>query len=154
METMTTGGQGHQTSTATPDVDRFACRRVLLADGSASLRQAIGTALRADGYEVVEATDGLELIEHLVEFPATAAIVIVAAIPLATLTGMDVLAVLRCVSRMTPVILLAETDDADADAEARDLGAAIVLHQPVDIGHLRSLVGRAMTSGVGEGGKR
>jgi DNA-binding NtrC family response regulator len=141
------GGCVQGPSGATPEPVGFG-RRVLVADDSAWLRRAIGRALRADGHEVVEVTDGLELIERLAESAATAVVVIVAAVRLSGLTGMDVLAVLRCMAWPTPVILLAETEDADTDGEARELGAAVVLHLPVDMNRLRELVSRAMAFGV------
>jgi DNA-binding response OmpR family regulator len=130
--------------------------RILLAEGSASLRTAIGAALRAEGYDVVEARDGLELLGNL-ESAARGreGVVVVAAVDLDKLTGMDVLAALDCLSWTIPVILLAEAGDTDADVEGRELGARAVLHLPLDLGRLRDTLTGAISPGfAGIGGGR
>ena len=121
-----------------------ASRRVLVADGDASLRHAIGTALRRDGHDVREAKDGLELValleKVLMEGARRDALVVVAGTETAGLTGLDVLAILRCASFQTPVIVLSPDDDADTRAEARELGAIPISDRPLDLDALRAAV--------------
>lgn len=119
-------------------------RRVLVADGDASLRHAIGNALRRDGHDVLEAKDGLELValleRMLREGAREEALVVVAGTETPGLTGLDVLTILRCAAFRTPVIVLSPDDDLDSRAEARELGAIPISDRPLDLDELRAAV--------------
>jgi len=130
-----------------PCVSDHAARRILLAEDDAPLRELIATALRADGYEVVEAGDGLELLAH-VESALSAkdhgfdAWVIVADINMPGLTGLDVLAILRCAAVDAPVLLMTAFGDKETRLEAAELGAAAILDKPFDLECLRTALAR------------
>jgi DNA-binding response OmpR family regulator len=122
-----------------------ATRRVLVADGDASLRHAIGAALRRDGHDVLEAKDGIELVALLErmlmdEKAPGEALVVVAGMETPGLTGLDVLVILRCAAFQTPVIVLSPDDDLDSRTEAQELGAIPISDRPLDIDALRAAV--------------
>jgi len=118
--------------------------RILLAEDDAEMRALVAGALRADGYEVVEAKDGEELLRWI-ESTAQADgrnpfAVIVSDVRMPGLSGMDVLAVLQCSYRVTPVILITAFGDEELHAEAAELGAVAVFDKPFDLDDLRSAV--------------
>ena len=122
-------------------------RRVLLAEDDVSLRHLLATVLRADGYEVVEAGDGLQLLAAVEATLVVAQVrpesfVIVADVHMPGLSGLDVLAVLRCAYASTPVVLITAFPDQEAQAEALELGAARMLAKPFAIDELRAVVRR------------
>lgn len=122
-------------------------RRVLLAEDELTTRRDIATALRQAGWDVVEADDGMELLRHIereaVEGEGPSSFVVIAGSRIPELTGIDVLAALRCAYWQTPVILLTPTHDDDTRAEAEELGASAVLEGPVDLKTLHAAVRRA-----------
>jgi CheY-like chemotaxis protein len=120
-------------------------RRVLVAEDDASLRRMIAAVLRGDGYDVVEAGDGLELLGQIEAILAggrarSDEFVILADVNMPGLTGMDVLAILRCASAAPAVILMTAFGDREVHAEARELGAAAVLDKPFNLDTLRAIV--------------
>jgi CheY-like chemotaxis protein len=126
-------------------------RRVILADDDETLRGLIAGVLRADGLDVVEAADGHELLQafeaHLLGGAGGSdAVVIVADIRMPSLSGLDVLAILRCAAIPTRVILLTAFGDAETHAEARELGVSAVFDKPVDLDDLRAAVHAAATA--------
>ena len=103
--------------------------RILLGERDSERRRLIATALRDDGYEVVETDDGRTLLGYTEYFAATCgrrggqgAIVadsfaIVAAMELDHLTALDVEEAIRRAHWQVPVILLPE-----AAADASEIG--------------------------------
>jgi CheY-like chemotaxis protein len=120
-------------------------RRVLLAEDDPELRRLIASVLRSDGYEVVEAADGLALLAHI-EHALTArrersdTFLVLADIQMPGLSGLDVLAILRCARCATPVVLMTGFGDDETHGEARELGAAALFDKPVDLDRLRNIV--------------
>ena len=120
---------------------------VLVAEDDVELRKLIATTLRHDGYEVIEATNGMELLDSLemvVEGRQPYAIVSDVRMPL--LSGMDVLAVIRASSTQVPVILITAFGDVDTHGEAHDLGAVAILDKPFDLSALTTLLGSLDTA--------
>ena len=127
-------------------------RRVLLAEDDAALRPLIASALRGDGYEVLEARDGLELLANvestLAEWgPRPEGVLIISDVQMPGLGGLDVLAILRCAFWAAPVILITAFGDEETHAEAHELGAAAVFDKPFDLDELRSVAHEAMPPG-------
>jgi CheY-like chemotaxis protein len=125
--------------------------RVLLAEDDQALRELIASALRHEGYDVVEARDGVELLGYL-EAAAVAAgrgnghtqvAAVVSDVRMPSLTGLDVLAVLRCAYWPVPVILITAFGDEDTHAEARELGVNAVFDKPFDLEDLCAAVREA-----------
>ena len=120
-------------------------RRVVLAEDDADLRDMLASALRADGYDVIEAADGAELLAAVSRDPvglagAPAPAVIVTDIRMPGRSGLEVLADLRQAHVATPVIVITGFGDATALAEAKRLGVAAVFDKPFDLDDLRAAV--------------
>ncbi len=120
--------------------------RVAVAEDNVEMRRLIAATLRGDGYEVVEAGDGTELIARLealggAQGPARTAVeLIVSDLRMPGLSGMDVLGAIRDGNWRTPFILITAFGDEETHREAEDLGAAAVLDKPFDLERLRTLV--------------
>ena len=124
-------------------------RVVLLAEDDQAFRQLLASVLAADGYEVVEATDGVSLLAKIESFLAARdapadSFLVVADVRMPGLSGLDVLAILRCANWRTPVILITAFGDEATHAEGRELGAAAVFDKPFDIHALRTAVAEAI----------
>lgn len=121
--------------------------RVFVAEDHALLRRAIKVALERDGYEVIEAQDGEELIQLLHEAalagdPPPDLIVSDQGMPRAT--GLDVLNGLREAQWPLPFVLMSGSLDPRVEAEAYRLGARAILEKPFDLRALRSVVREAL----------
>jgi len=117
----------------------------LLAEDDAEFRHLLATVLAEEGYEVVEAGDGLALLASIedtltVRRERPEAFLVVTDVRMPGLTGLDVLAILRCANRVTPVILITAFGDEATHAEGRELGAVAVFDKPFNVDALRATV--------------
>jgi len=108
---------------------------ILLVEDDNEMREVLATALRRDGYRVIEAEDGDDALDFLGEEisegePARLPNLIVSEIRLPQTSGLDVLEGTRRVSRHVPVILMTGFGDEETHARARELGALRVLDKP------------------------
>ena len=116
---------------------------VLVADDDDDMRELVATVLQADGYAVVEARDGAELLARLeegIEDPASRPDVVVADIMMPKLSGLGVLDALRRAQLHFPVLLMTALEDASIHIVARRLGALGVFRKPFDMDDLRTAV--------------
>lgn len=110
--------------------------RVLLAEEDDSARDRLADALRSDGYEVIEAEDGFEVLDYLLTFPpgtADGVDVIVADAVMPGYSGLEVLAQLRRMEVHTPFVLVNRSMDGVAYREAERLGADLVVASPDEV---------------------
>ncbi len=117
-------------------------RTIVVAEDDQEMRRLIAGTLREEGYTVLEAADGMQLldcIEHAARTGRSLA-AIVSDLRMPWLSGMDVLAVLRAASATVPLILITAFGDEATHAEGRELGAAAVLDKPFDMDELTGLV--------------
>jgi len=119
--------------------------RVLVADDDPDLREVIAEALRVDGFEVIEAANGAQLLDlvgpSLLGGPEGApAELVVSDLRMPGITGMSVLGGLRDLPWRPPFILITAFGDAETHAEARRLGASAVLDKPFEMRVLVRLV--------------
>lgn len=114
--------------------------RVLVVDDEDPLRRASARVLSAEGFEVVQARDGREALEHLGrgEFD-----VVVSDVMMPNMSGMELLRAIRQRDLELPVILLTGMPNMDAALEAKRHGALHYLTKPVDNGRLAAAVSRA-----------
>jgi len=116
---------------------------VLVADDDDELRALVVETLRSDGYLVVEARDGAEMLSFLVstaEDPETRPDVIVTDVRMPKLSGLGVLQELRHAQIPLPVILMTGFSPTSVEVVAKRLGAVGVLRKPFDVDDLRTAV--------------
>jgi len=97
--------------------------RVLIAEGNDHTRAALVTALRADGYETVEATDGDQILDTLLAFPPgpqDCIDVVIAGQRLAGCPGPEVLERLRGMQIRTPFVVVGEASQSSSSSSTRD----------------------------------
>jgi DNA-binding response OmpR family regulator len=120
--------------------------RILLAEDDAAMRSMVAEALRGDGHDVVELTDGGRLLvlvavtareEHA--FGDESIDLIVSDIRMPVCTGLQILEALRATRWNTPVILMTAFGDSETRARAEEL-SAILFDKPFDIDDLRTAV--------------
>lgn len=129
----------------TPFDDSAGPPRVLVAEDDPEMRDLIASALTDEGFDVLQARDGRELVEILgAMLPPTARLqppdVIITDIRMPGPSGLEGLAILRQSSWAVPVIVITAFGDLATHAEARRLGAAVVLDKPFDLDVLRTAV--------------
>jgi CheY-like chemotaxis protein len=119
---------------------------VFLAEDDVNLRGLMAEILRADGHEVIEASDGATLLLNLVRRglqrppPATEALVICDI----RMPGCDGLSVLRNLREHGPgcptFVFMTAFPEPGTYEQARQLGALRVLAKPFELDELRALV--------------
>lgn len=123
--------------------------RVLLAEDDPDLRELIATSLRAGGFEVLEAGDGLSFLDLVGPWlfgpelrpPAD---LIVSDLRMPGISGLSVLDGIRHVNTELPFILITAFADAETHAEAERLSATFVLDKPFEMRTLLGLAQRAI----------
>jgi CheY-like chemotaxis protein len=118
-------------------------KTVFVAEDDAAMRQAVTTALRSGGYHIREASDGVELLDMLLEAadrPLLRPYAVVADVRMPKLSGLGVLATLRRSSWTIPVVLITALTDESVQTVARRLGAVGVLRKPFDMNDLLTAV--------------
>jgi CheY-like chemotaxis protein len=108
--------------------------RILLGEDQDEMRTLLRRALKRRGYDVVEASDGPQLVRAIVDgllAPRTEVPdLIVTDVRMPGFSGLEVLARLRREGWTTPFILITAFGDAQLHEEAARLGAARVLNKP------------------------
>jgi DNA-binding response OmpR family regulator len=117
--------------------------QILVVDDDPGIREVLEEALSRLGYQVQGASDGLWVSRVLREgvFPFD---LVVLDWRMPDLDGLAVLRELRTFAQATPVILISIAADDQLRAEALSLGAFEVLHKPIDLDELCSMVERAL----------
>lgn len=121
---------------------RHPCLCVLLADDDAQMRALIAEPLRQDGYDVIEAANGIELIRavHRFELAMAPLSAIITDVRMPGFSGLDVLEYMREAQWAVPVIVITAFGDDDTHERARTLDARLVLDKPFDVEDLRVAV--------------
>ncbi len=120
---------------------------VLIVDDSRTQRHLMAPALRADGWRVVEAEDGLEALERLEDFGGIRLVITDIEMP-----RMDGWALCTAVKSQPhtahlPVILVTSLDSADAIARGFAAGATDYLTKPVVLTELVTRARRMLVTG-------
>src|SRR5512135_946918 len=116
---------------------------IFLAEDDDDMRALISMALQNDGYDVIEAKDGAELLELLAgasSSPMRRPDIIVSDVLMPCYSGLGVLAALHKSSWNIPVILITARRDESVIRDAMRLGASAVVHKPFDIDDLRTAI--------------
>lgn len=122
--------------------------RILLAEDDFEMRRFLATALRMDGYEVTEASDGVTVLDRIgpylyngMQFDYD---LIISDIRMPGVDGLEILAGLRMCDGAPPVILITAFGNRRIHMEAERFGAADILDKPFDIEDLRAVVRRVV----------
>jgi CheY-like chemotaxis protein len=122
-------------------------RLVLVADDDPDMRRLVATLLRMAGHRVIEASDATQVLDRIESTVWRAQRdpidVIVSDINMPGLSGLDLLAALRCAESNTPVVLITAFGDEETRVEASELGAAALLDKPFEPQALRAAVAGA-----------
>lgn len=128
-------------------------RRALVVEDDADMRRLFKWMLRNEGYEVVEADGGVELLDWInrTAFPpwTTFFDLIVSDVQMPDLTAIEVLAAMRNTVSTTPVILVTAFGDAETRREAEELGVCAVLAKPLAPTELRAALSAASGAQIG-----
>ena len=122
-----------------------AAARVLVADDDEEMRSLLAATLRRDGYEVLVATSGDDLLEKVrsvrdrrgLEAPIDA---LVTDIRMPGATGIEVLSMMRTADWSIPIVLITAFGDRETHEQAERLGADAVLDKPFDLDDLRMIL--------------
>jgi len=133
-------------------MDEVRTCRMFIAEDDHELRGLLATAFRRDGYEVIEAVDGPDLVDHLVRArqngrPVNAFDVVVSDFHMPGFSGLNLLASFNRLQWSTPFILISAFVDAHTEQRALQLGAAAVFSKPFDLQDLRRAVLRLFDEG-------
>ena len=108
--------------------------RVLIADDSETILLLMRTRLEMEGYEVVTAADGVEVVERVNSGPLPDILLLDAMMP--RKSGIDALRELRAAGVDTPVLIVsAHQDEMDAGA-ASDAEVSGYVTKPIDFERL------------------
>jgi CheY-like chemotaxis protein len=110
----------------------------------------MAAALTKDGYEVVEARDGSEVLDLLAatadEADGPPLDLIVSDVRMPGWSGLEVLAGLSRDPAAPPMVLVTAFGDDQLHAEARRLGARAAMDKPFDMDELRAVVESILAS--------
>jgi DNA-binding NtrC family response regulator len=114
---------------------------ILVVDDEELIRWSLSEHLRAEGYRVIEAENGLELLEKAAECSPD---LILTDLKMPKLGGMEALRRLRQGDADLPVIVLTAHGAVDSAVEATRLGAKAYLSKPFDIREVGLAVGTVL----------
>lgn len=119
--------------------------RILLAEDDFELRRMLSMLLSADGYEVVEVTNGQQLLDYLRQRRSEEHLgghpdLIISDVCMPEVDGLQVLEQLRDAQVPTPVVLMTAFANASICDQADELGAVTLLMKPFELDDLRMIV--------------
>jgi len=115
--------------------------RVLIADDEASQREMLGGFLRHLGYDVVEASDGVEAVERVRE-GGVDLVLLDQRMP--RLGGIEAVRALRDVNPDVDLVIITAYGSVEGAVEALKLGAADYLGKPIDLDRLQIVVRKTL----------
>jgi len=116
-------------------------KRVLIVDDEKNMRWVLSQALSGDGFEVVEASDGLEALASVAEQEPD---VMVLDHRMPGKDGMEVLRTLRSKDLSFPIIMLTAHGNVATAVEAMKAGASEYLTKPFDLEELKLAIDKAL----------
>jgi len=120
--------------------------QILVAEDDVEMRKLLTERLRREGFEVIEARNGVELIDLISDQILHAGgdrpliDLIISDVRMPGLTGLEALSGLRAGDWSTPFIVITAFGDDDTHAEAHRLGACAVFDKPFDFDDLCTAV--------------
>jgi len=121
--------------------------RVLIADDSETILLLLRTRLEMEGYEVITATDGVEVIELVQHQSGPAPDILLLDAMMPRKSGIDALRELRAAGVDTPVLIVsAHQDEMDAGAPT-DVEVSGYITKPIDFDRLFSCIAELTGAG-------
>lgn len=119
-------------------------KRVMTVDDSASVRMMIRVTLSGAGYEVVEATNGLEALKKLSDMDIQAMVV---DLNMPEMGGLDLVRKLRRIPGFlsTPIIMLTTESSRDLIQKGREAGATGWMVKPFSPEQLVNVIRRVLS---------
>ncbi len=104
-------------------------KTILVVDDSSSVRQIVGIALRGEGYEVIEACDGVDALEKL---DGRKIHLIVSDVNMPNMDGITLLKKIKEMDtyKFTPILMLTTEAGEDMKAQGKAAGAKAWLVKP------------------------
>jgi len=118
-------------------------KRVMTVDDSASVRMMVRVTLSGAGYEVVEASDGVEALQKLSETDIQAMVV---DLNMPGMGGLDLVRKLRKIPGFlsTPIIMLTTEGSKDIIQKGKDAGATGWMVKPFSPEQLVNVIRRVL----------
>lgn len=102
--------------------------KILLIDDEADILRVLSRSLRADGYDVVTASNGKEALET---FRAESPEIVLTDIKMPEMDGLEVLRRVKAIDAEAQVIIITGHGDIDSAVEALQYGASDFINKPV-----------------------
>jgi two-component system response regulator HydG len=115
--------------------------RILVVDDEESHRIMLRAVLKDEGYEVDEATDGLEAVRSVEREPFD---LVLLDVRMATMNGIEALTEIRKISPLIPVLIMTAYASVKTAIMALKAGAFDYLTKPLDVEELKILVQKAL----------
>jgi two-component system NtrC family response regulator/two-component system nitrogen regulation response regulator GlnG len=119
--------------------------RVLVVDDEPLVRWSIAETLRADGYDVVEASDAKAAVRAATEASPTPSLVVLD-LRLPDCADLGLLGTIRRLVPDARVVVMTAFGTPEVAADACRLGAFTVLDKPFDLGDLERVLARALAA--------
>lgn len=116
-------------------------KTIMIVDDSASLRQVVRIALRGVGFEVIEASDGQEALEHL---DGKKIHLVISDVNMPRMDGISFVKAAKQIPayRFTPVVMLTTESGEDSKERGRAAGAKAWMNKPFQPAQIVSVVSR------------
>ena len=116
---------------------------ILAVDDSPSMRQMVGQTLRAAGYDVIEAADGVEALEVAKERVVD---VVITDVNMPNMDGITLVTRLRALPsyRLVPLLLLTTESAPERKAEGKQAGATGWMAKPFNPDQLLATLARVL----------
>jgi two-component system, OmpR family, KDP operon response regulator KdpE len=124
------------TESEDPQVEPASAHRILVVDDDRSLCRALSISLRAHGYEVDVACDGVQALDSV---SCCEPDLVLLDLDLPGIAGISVIAALRALGSI-PIVVFSARDECTARSEVIEAGADDYATKPVDIEVLLTLI--------------
>jgi len=123
--------------------------RILVVDDERPMRTSICQCLEAEGYRVLEATDGVQGLDLMAKEKPS---LVILDVMMPNLTGLEVVAELRRLGQTTPILMLTTRQEVAQKVEGLNSGADDYLGKPFDrrelVARVQALLRRQTTTEV------
>ncbi len=137
------GRQGSRMPTRPPADGAPKVPRILVAEDQSEMRRLLASVLRRDGFEVVEAASGVQLLDQLTAVREGTDLgfdLLVSDVRMPGLSGLETIERARATRALPPLIVITAFGDEETHQRAHRLGAVAIFDKPFDIDDLRTAV--------------